>query len=201
MCLKTVPGPVSEFNELKPRFKSPKNRFQLSAGLNLKKLNTILSETKSYLSRGLNLNCGSNSLKSASGYICKNEFYKLRIPAKPKTFHSFLNTTIDSRLHLFYSWISFRGPQDFYRKTHPYIFIEESDNFGISIAHLGVVDPNSKKMVFSWQALISMLVGRKEPVWSSIKPLFVKGLNGFPAIWATLYSIEHLSVYLAFINS
>ena len=45
MCLKTVPGTVSEFNEFKPRFKSPKNRFQLSAGLNLKKLNTILSGT------------------------------------------------------------------------------------------------------------------------------------------------------------
>ena len=28
--------PVSEFNEFKPRLKSPKNRFQLSAGLNLK---------------------------------------------------------------------------------------------------------------------------------------------------------------------
>ena len=36
---------VSEFNELKPRFKSPKNRFQLSADLNLEKLNTILSGT------------------------------------------------------------------------------------------------------------------------------------------------------------
>ena len=36
---------VSEFNEFKPRLKSPKNRFQLNAGLNLEKLNTILSET------------------------------------------------------------------------------------------------------------------------------------------------------------
>ena len=33
--------PVSEFNEFKPRLKSPKNRFQLSAGLNFEKLNTI----------------------------------------------------------------------------------------------------------------------------------------------------------------
>ena len=32
------------FNELKPRLKSPKNRFQLSAGLNLEKISTILSE-------------------------------------------------------------------------------------------------------------------------------------------------------------
>ena len=31
--------PVSEFNEFKPRLKSPKNRFQLSAGLNLEKFN------------------------------------------------------------------------------------------------------------------------------------------------------------------
>ena len=37
--------PVSEFNEFEPRSKSAKNRFQLSAGLNLKTLNTILSET------------------------------------------------------------------------------------------------------------------------------------------------------------
>ena len=35
----------SEFNELKPRLKSNKNRFKLSTGLNLEKLNTILSET------------------------------------------------------------------------------------------------------------------------------------------------------------
>ena len=36
---------VSEFNECKPRLKSPKNRFQLSAGLNLEILNTIWSGT------------------------------------------------------------------------------------------------------------------------------------------------------------
>ena len=35
---------VSEFNEFKPRLKSPKNRFE-RAGLNLEKLNTILSKT------------------------------------------------------------------------------------------------------------------------------------------------------------
>ena len=40
-----IDHPVSEFNEFKPCPKSPKNRFQLSAGLNLEKLNTILSET------------------------------------------------------------------------------------------------------------------------------------------------------------
>ena len=37
--------PVSEFNEFEPRLKSAKNRFQLNAGLNLEKLNTILSGT------------------------------------------------------------------------------------------------------------------------------------------------------------
>jgi len=40
-----VEGSVSEFNEFEPRLKSAKNRIQLSSGLNLKKLNTILSET------------------------------------------------------------------------------------------------------------------------------------------------------------
>jgi len=37
--------PVSKFNEFKPCLKSPKNWFQLSAGLTLEKLNTILSWT------------------------------------------------------------------------------------------------------------------------------------------------------------
>ena len=36
---------VSEFIEFEPRLKSAKNRFQLSANLNLEKLNTILSGT------------------------------------------------------------------------------------------------------------------------------------------------------------
>ena len=36
---------VSEFNEFEPRLKSAINRFQLSAGLNLEKLNSILSGT------------------------------------------------------------------------------------------------------------------------------------------------------------
>ena len=36
----------SEFNEFKPRLKSAKNRFQLSAGLNLKSLIAGLSGTK-----------------------------------------------------------------------------------------------------------------------------------------------------------
>jgi len=34
---------VSEFNEFEPRLKSAKNRFQLSAGLNLEIINMILS--------------------------------------------------------------------------------------------------------------------------------------------------------------
>ena len=37
--------PESEFNEFEPCLKFAKNRFQLSAGLNLETLNTILSET------------------------------------------------------------------------------------------------------------------------------------------------------------
>ena len=38
---------MSQFNEFEPWLKSAKNRFQLSAGLNLEKLNTILSGTNS----------------------------------------------------------------------------------------------------------------------------------------------------------
>ena len=36
---------VSEFNEFKLRLKSAKNRFQLSAGLNLEKFDTVLNRT------------------------------------------------------------------------------------------------------------------------------------------------------------
>ena len=53
---------MSEFNEFKPRLKSPKNRFKLSAGLNLEKFNTW---NQQYLSPGLNLSRGSKSLNSA----------------------------------------------------------------------------------------------------------------------------------------
>ena len=37
---------MSEFNEFQSRPKSAKKRIQLSAGLNLEKINTILSGTK-----------------------------------------------------------------------------------------------------------------------------------------------------------
>ena len=46
----------------------PKPRFKLSAGLNLETFDTILSGTN-HLSRGLNLNCRSNSLNSATGLL------------------------------------------------------------------------------------------------------------------------------------
>ena len=36
---------VFEFNEFEPRLKSAKNWFQLSAGLNLEIMNTVLNET------------------------------------------------------------------------------------------------------------------------------------------------------------
>ena len=61
MCSTTL----SKFNEFKPLLKFPKNRFQLSAGLNLEKLNTIFKWNQPKLNRGLNLSCGSNSLNSA----------------------------------------------------------------------------------------------------------------------------------------
>ena len=56
--------PESELNEFEPRLKSRKNRFQLSAGLNIEALNKILSGNQPYLSRSLNLSRGSNSLNS-----------------------------------------------------------------------------------------------------------------------------------------
>ena len=40
---------MSEFNEFNLRIKSPKNRFQLSAGLNLEEFKTILSGTNHIL--------------------------------------------------------------------------------------------------------------------------------------------------------
>ena len=45
MALKLWIFLVSEFKEFKPRLKYHKNQFQLSAGLNLEKINTILSGT------------------------------------------------------------------------------------------------------------------------------------------------------------
>ena len=50
---------VSELNEFKPRLKSPKNRFQLGADLNLEKFN--FKWNQQYLSHRLNLSRGSNS--------------------------------------------------------------------------------------------------------------------------------------------
>ena len=44
ICSVGLPSPLSEFIEFEPRLKSAKNRFQLSTGLNLETLNTILSE-------------------------------------------------------------------------------------------------------------------------------------------------------------
>ena len=58
---------VYEFNEFKPWLKSAKKRFKLSAGLNLKKIEYNFKWNQPYLSRGLNLSRGSNSLNSASG--------------------------------------------------------------------------------------------------------------------------------------
>ena len=57
--------PLSEFNEFRTRLKSPKNRFQLSAVLNLKKIEYNFKWSQPYLSRG------SNSLNSAS---CRRSF-------------------------------------------------------------------------------------------------------------------------------
>ena len=46
VCFVIFRTPLSEFNEFKSRLKSHKNRFQLSAGFNLEKLNTILKRLK-----------------------------------------------------------------------------------------------------------------------------------------------------------
>ena len=43
---KILSRPKMEFKEFEPRFKSAKTRFKLSAGLNFKTFNTILSGTK-----------------------------------------------------------------------------------------------------------------------------------------------------------
>ena len=44
-CYLLIHNSLSEFNEVEPRLKSAKNWFQLSAGLNLEQLNTILCGT------------------------------------------------------------------------------------------------------------------------------------------------------------
>ena len=57
----------SEFNEFEPRLKSAKNRFQLSAGLDLKKNYYSFKWNQPYLIHGLHSSRCSNSLNSASG--------------------------------------------------------------------------------------------------------------------------------------
>ena len=52
--LSVIISTVSEFNEFEPRLKSAKNRFQLSAGLYLKKMEYKFKWNQPYLSRGLN---------------------------------------------------------------------------------------------------------------------------------------------------
>ena len=47
---------MSEFNEFKPRLKSPKKQFLMSAGLNLKKIKYNFKWNQAYLSRGLSKN-------------------------------------------------------------------------------------------------------------------------------------------------
>ena len=61
--------PEMEFKEFKPRFKSAKTRFKLSAGFNLETFDTIFKWNQPYLNHGLNLNRRSNSLNSATVYI------------------------------------------------------------------------------------------------------------------------------------
>ena len=59
---------MSKFNELEPRLKSSKNWFQLKQSWNNE---YDFKWNEPYLSRGLNLGRGSNSLNSASGKILK----------------------------------------------------------------------------------------------------------------------------------
>ena len=67
-CLMQKVFPESEFIEFKPRLKSAKYLFLLSASLNFITLNTILSGTN-HIKPSLKLGRGSNSLKSASALI------------------------------------------------------------------------------------------------------------------------------------
>ena len=67
-CLMQKFFPESEFIEFKPRLKSAKYLFLLSASLNFITLNTILSGTN-HIKPSLKLGRGSNSLKSASALI------------------------------------------------------------------------------------------------------------------------------------
>ena len=62
-----------EFKEFKPRFKSAKTRYKLSAGLNLETFYILFEWNQLYLNRDLNLNRRSNSLNSATGYTSKDE--------------------------------------------------------------------------------------------------------------------------------
>ena len=62
-------SPESEFNEFKPRLKSPKKPVSIQRRLKPWKIKYNFKWNQLYLSRGLNLSRGSNSLNSASECI------------------------------------------------------------------------------------------------------------------------------------
>ena len=86
--------PEMEFKEFKPRFKSAKTRFKLSAGLNLETFDTIFKWNQPYLNRGLNLNRRSNSLNSATDGFADPDYYE--------KFDRFLRLG---------DWVDFKGSQ------------------------------------------------------------------------------------------
>ena len=68
----------TEFNEFEPCIKSAKNRFQLSAGLNRKTLNTILSGTYHInSSRGLNSASGNKTNLGETNFKSFDKFMKI----------------------------------------------------------------------------------------------------------------------------
>ena len=81
---------VSEFNEFKPRLKSHKNRFQLSAGLNVEKLNTILSKTSKF-ERRLKFRPRLKFFKFGLWTFKKNIFPNLFTNGTPRVFIGSLN--------------------------------------------------------------------------------------------------------------
>ena len=133
---------MSEFNEFKPRLESPKNRFQLSTGLNLKKVEYNFKWNQPYLSRGLNLNRSSNSLNSASCLvnpkIHMKKIHQIFVNNSLKQWSlSFLRTRWQKLFRSFRTFLTdtkiliFNTHDDF--KINTYIFVRKENQMWVSL--------------------------------------------------------------------
>ena len=71
-------------------------------------------------------------LKNVPSIFLKMSPTNYKSPVKPRKFYSFLNTTVDTRLHLFYTKYLLAGPlQHMYRRPTPTFLIKKENILGL----------------------------------------------------------------------